>query len=116
MDALHALFPTTTHIVPYYRPIHAEKIHKFARYKYKRYFIQHFNVAQFPMRLPLLDEHSCEDKSTLAKGKSMKLHHIITNLHIMLFKAKQQRSGELCEMNNYNYKFNNPSYKVKSCI
>lgn len=108
--ALQALFPTTANIVPYYRPIHAEKIvilHKqnFARYKYKRHFILHLNTAKFPMRLPLLsflDEHSrsgsCSRSSyangevTLEKGEAMKTGNIIAKLHNVLFKTKPQRS------------------------
>ena len=119
--ALQALFPTTANIVPYYRPIHAEKIvilHKqnFARYKYKRHFILHLNTAKFPMRLPLLpllDERSGE--LTLEKGKTMNPSNIIAKLHNVLFKTKPQRN--LASEDNYsNYKFNNPTYKVKSCI
>ena len=124
--ALQALFPTTANIVPYYRPIHAEKIvilqkQNFARYKYQRHFILHFNTTKFPMRLPLLpflDERSSSGsvEPTLAKGEVTKPHNIIAKLHIVLFKAKRQRSSELCEVNDYSYKFENPSYQVKSCM
>lgn len=130
--ALQALFPTTANIVPYYRPIHAEKIvilqkQNFARYKYKRYFILHLNTTKFPMRLPLLpflDEHSrsgsrssyASSEPTLEKVKVMNSSSIITKLHSVLFKMKQQRISELAEVNDYNNKLNNPTYTVKSCI
>lgn len=100
--ALQALFPTTDKIVPYYRPIHAEKIvilqkQNFARYKYKRYFILYFNATKFPMRLPLLpflDERSSSGSGepTLEKGKAMKPSNTIAKLHNVLFKTKPQRS------------------------
>lgn len=129
--ALQALFPTTANIVPYYRPIHAEKIviiqkQNFARYKYKRYFLLHLNTKKFPMRLPLLpflDEHSrsgsrssyASGEPTLEKGKAMNPSNIIAKLHNVLFKTKPQRN--LASEDNYsNYKLNNPTYTVKSCI
>ena len=121
--ALQALFPTTANIVPYYRPIHAEKIvilHKqnFARYKYKRHFILHLNTAKFLMRLPLLpllDERS--GKPTLEKDKAMKPINIMAKLHNVLFKTKQQHSlSSEAEATDCNYKFEILSYKVKSCI
>lgn len=121
MDASQALFPTSANIVPYYRPIHAEKIvilqkQNFARYKYQRYFVFHLNTTKFPMRLPLLpflDERSGEP--TLEKVKVINSSSIIAKLYNVLFKTKTQRS--LASEDNYsNYKLNNPTYKVKSCI
>lgn len=101
MDASQALFPTTANIVPYYRPIHAEKIvilqkQNFARYKYQRYFVLHLNMTKFSMRLPLLpflDERSrssyASSEPTLEKVKLMNSSSIITKLHSVLFKMKQ---------------------------
>jgi len=128
--ALQALFPTTANIVPYYRPIHAEKIvilqkQNFARYKYQRYFILHLNTTKFPMRLPLLsflDEHSRSGSSyangevNLEKGEAMKTGNIIAKMHSVLFKTKRQHSSDLVKVNDYNDKLNNPTYTVKSCI
>lgn len=131
--ALQALFPTTANIVPYYRPIHAEKIviiqkQNFARYKYKRYFLLHLNTTKFPMRLPLLpflDERSCSGsrssyasgEPTLENGEVMKSSSIIAKLHNILFKTKPQCNlASEAEDTYSNSKLNNPTYTVKSCI
>ena len=91
MDGLSALFPTAAMVVPFYHSIHAEQIHKqnLDRFQYQRYFIQHFNTARFPMRLPLLD-----------KGEN----------------SKGETHDDYCNDMDYNYKFENPTYKVKNCI
>ena len=131
--ALQALFPTTANIVPYYRPIHAEKIvilqkQNFARYKYQRYFVLHLNMTKFSMRLPLLpflDEHSrsgsrssyASSEPTLEKGEAMKPSNIIAKLHNVLFKTKPQCSlASEAEDTYSNGKLNNTTYTVKSCI
>ena len=122
--ALQALFPTTANIVPYYRPIHAEKIvilqkQNFARYKYQRYFVLHLNTAKFPMRLPLLpflDERMYGYVVGRSNEAAVKPSNIIAKLHSVLSKVKpRSKISFTSEATDYNYKFEIPSYKIKSC-